>query len=274
MNNCRRPAQIHPLPSPPAFIPPRRYGTLMRAAGGIGRLSRREDGCVRINPLLRPIAQAVYGLTERWADEIAAERIGDRRQLASALTRAAEVTRNRRMSGTHLDFGSLTVADRGRPCRGAGSRPPAPVMVASCGSVPVRRRHRVRDVPRLQQPRPRLRRGSIRRRDPSLTTARSPERRCDRPSDGAIAQATARSPERRSEHTNDEALLAPGRWDAGQISRRTISSNSPVAFTSAARMHTPATSVRNVVARSADAGGRCRAATRSTVPRWLNPSAT
>jgi beta-lactamase regulating signal transducer with metallopeptidase domain len=70
------------------------------------------DGCARINPLLRPVAQAVYGLTERWADEIAAERIGNRREVASALTRASEVTRNWRVNGTRLDFGSLTVADR------------------------------------------------------------------------------------------------------------------------------------------------------------------
>jgi hypothetical protein len=71
--------------------------------------------------LLRPVALAVYGLTERWADEIAAERIGDRQLVASALARAADVTRSWRVKETRLEFGALTVADR---IAALGAEPP------------------------------------------------------------------------------------------------------------------------------------------------------
>ena len=41
------------------------------------------------NPLLRPIARAVARGTERWADEVAAEEVGDRTVAAQAVARAA-----------------------------------------------------------------------------------------------------------------------------------------------------------------------------------------
>lgn len=41
------------------------------------------------NPLLRPVAAQVRGLTERWADEEAAAAVGDRRLTARALAKAA-----------------------------------------------------------------------------------------------------------------------------------------------------------------------------------------
>jgi Zn-dependent protease with chaperone function len=40
------------------------------------------------NPLLRPLASAVQAAVERWADEIAATEVGDRRLVARALARA------------------------------------------------------------------------------------------------------------------------------------------------------------------------------------------
>jgi hypothetical protein len=45
------------------------------------------------NPFLRPLREAVVYSTERWADEEAAEAIGDRRTVARAIGRAALVSR-------------------------------------------------------------------------------------------------------------------------------------------------------------------------------------
>lgn len=47
------------------------------------------------NPLLRPLRGAIERAVERWADEEAAAAVGDRRQVAAALTRAALMTRER-----------------------------------------------------------------------------------------------------------------------------------------------------------------------------------
>ena len=60
--------------------------------------------------LARPAGE--LGAAQRWADDIAAVRVGDRTLVASAFARAPEVTRSWRVHGTRLDFGSLTVADR------------------------------------------------------------------------------------------------------------------------------------------------------------------
>jgi Zn-dependent protease with chaperone function len=50
-----------------------------------------------VNPLLRPLAGAVEYATERWADEVAAGMVGDRRVVARALARCGlEATRPRR----------------------------------------------------------------------------------------------------------------------------------------------------------------------------------
>jgi beta-lactamase regulating signal transducer with metallopeptidase domain len=51
------------------------------------------------NPLLRPLRTAVAYTVERWADETAAERIGDRRSTARAVGKAALATR--RISAGH-----------------------------------------------------------------------------------------------------------------------------------------------------------------------------
>lgn len=47
----------------------------------------------RANPFLRPLRTAVACTTERWADEEAARAAGDRRTVASAIVRAALVSR-------------------------------------------------------------------------------------------------------------------------------------------------------------------------------------
>ena len=44
---------------------------------------------VSLVPLLRPLGARVRHATERWADEIAAEQVGDRSLVARAITRAA-----------------------------------------------------------------------------------------------------------------------------------------------------------------------------------------
>ena len=46
------------------------------------------------NPLLRPLASAVEYTVERWADERAAEEIGDRRRVARAIATAAIAAKN------------------------------------------------------------------------------------------------------------------------------------------------------------------------------------
>jgi Zn-dependent protease with chaperone function len=51
-----------------------------------------------LNPLLRPVRSSVVFALERWADEAAAERVGDRRIVASAVAKAALVSRRHESS--------------------------------------------------------------------------------------------------------------------------------------------------------------------------------
>jgi beta-lactamase regulating signal transducer with metallopeptidase domain len=60
------------------------------------------------NPLLRPAARAVAQGVERWADEVAAEQVGDRRLAARALARAALARAAARRQGPAA---ALAVAD-------------------------------------------------------------------------------------------------------------------------------------------------------------------
>jgi len=64
------------------------------------------------NPLLRPVAAAVSYTVERWADETAAGRCGDRRLTATAVGKAALAS-------------SLTIAPRGRAAAETGITGPA-----------------------------------------------------------------------------------------------------------------------------------------------------
>ncbi len=81
------------------------------------------------NPLLRPLAGAVDYAIERWSDEYAARDLGDRRQVATAIAKAAiaaKHTRPRR-SGL-LALGAVFSRDAGMPLSGAG---PVPRRVAA-----------------------------------------------------------------------------------------------------------------------------------------------
>lgn len=59
------------------------------------------------NPLLRPLARAVRRNTERWADEVAADEVGDRRVVARALTQAALARRSGAVHNTPGGDGQL-----------------------------------------------------------------------------------------------------------------------------------------------------------------------
>ena len=47
------------------------------------------DLAAAVNPLLRPVTTAVHYASERWADEVAAATVGDRKTVAAALARAS-----------------------------------------------------------------------------------------------------------------------------------------------------------------------------------------
>ena len=81
------------------------------------------------NPLLRPVAAAVSYTVERWADETAAGRCGDRRLTATAVGKAALAS-------------SLTIAPRGRAAAETGITGPAvnPVRRLTRRPGPVPRR--------------------------------------------------------------------------------------------------------------------------------------
>jgi Zn-dependent protease with chaperone function len=56
------------------------------------RLLAMTEAAAAVNPLLRPARRAVAFLCERWADEVAARAVGDRRLAAQALATAALAT--------------------------------------------------------------------------------------------------------------------------------------------------------------------------------------
>jgi beta-lactamase regulating signal transducer with metallopeptidase domain len=90
------------------------------------------------NPLLRPLARAIQGATERWADETAAAEVGDRRLAARALTRAALATSaSARPAGlaARLEVSSAMVAtqaDLTTRVRQLLAPPPARARAAKC----------------------------------------------------------------------------------------------------------------------------------------------
>ncbi|WP_149182241.1 M56 family metallopeptidase [Streptomyces sp. TRM49041] len=131
-----RPTLVAVLPDPDPYayaLPGRRGGRLRRtgrrpawpgrvvvSAGMLDRLASRErralfaherahlDGAhhryllavrlaARANPFLRPLCTAVAYTAERWADEDAADALGDRRVVARAIGRAALVSRGTRV---------------------------------------------------------------------------------------------------------------------------------------------------------------------------------
>jgi len=92
------------------------------------------DLAAAVNPLLRPVASGVHYASERWADEIAAATVGDRKTVAAALARTSLNSRAR--SG-----------DRRDTC--------APAVLAITGPTTVAR------VQALLEPAPQPRRGLV-----------------------------------------------------------------------------------------------------------------
>jgi Zn-dependent protease with chaperone function len=92
------------------------------------------DLAAAVNPLLRPVARGVHYASERWADEIAAATVGDRKTVAAALARTSLNSRAR--SG-----------DRRDTC--------APAVLAITGPTTVAR------VQALLEPAPQPRRGLV-----------------------------------------------------------------------------------------------------------------
>jgi Peptidase family M48 len=81
------------------------------------------------NPLLRPLAGAVDYTVERWADEEAARSVGDRRQVAAAIARAAiAAKRTRARRGPALALGAVLGRRTGLSLAEAG---PVPRRVAA-----------------------------------------------------------------------------------------------------------------------------------------------
>ena len=88
------------------------------------------------NPLLRPMATAVAYTTERWADENAATAVGDRRQVARAVAKAALATQRTR-TRTLLPAAALGILGR-RPGPQAEAGP-VPRRVAALIAPPLPR---------------------------------------------------------------------------------------------------------------------------------------
>lgn len=86
------------------------------------------------NPFLRPLAAAVTYTIERWADENAVARTGDRRRVAHTVGRAALAARR---ASTRPAWASLGILGRpASPLAGAG---PVPRRVAALLAPPLRR---------------------------------------------------------------------------------------------------------------------------------------
>jgi Zn-dependent protease with chaperone function len=84
------------------------------------------------NPLLARSALAVHRGVERWADEAAAEEVGDRQLAARALARAglARASAHRHGPAAALGAGDAAVADRARALLASPPRP-RPVLAAA-----------------------------------------------------------------------------------------------------------------------------------------------
>jgi Zn-dependent protease with chaperone function len=77
------------------------------------------DIAAAANPLLRPIARAVRRAVERWADEVAAAEVGDRRLAARSVANAALVRARFRGAGllSSITPGALGLDDGDVPAR-------------------------------------------------------------------------------------------------------------------------------------------------------------
>lgn len=86
-------------------------------------------------PLLVPLRAAIVQTTERWADEDAAARLGDRRLIAATLARAALLSRSGRPAH-ELAFAAGSVTERAAALLASPSRP-RPLPMAALAVLPV-----------------------------------------------------------------------------------------------------------------------------------------
>jgi len=77
------------------------------------RLVGTADACAAALPLLRPVAARVRLLTERWADEVAARRVGSREVVAATIARVA-LMQTPSAPGPSLSLGGADVVARVR----------------------------------------------------------------------------------------------------------------------------------------------------------------
>ena len=129
-----QPVEIIPARLPTAFAVPGRPGQIIVSQGMLDVLEPAQrraliaheqahldhrhhryvlvaEAATRAVPLLHPLRRRVHFCTERWADEVAAGVVGDRRVVASAITQAA-------LSGsTFSGHGSLNLAGEGVAAR-------------------------------------------------------------------------------------------------------------------------------------------------------------
>lgn len=108
------------------------------------------------NPLLLPLREAVAYAAERWADEEAAQTVGDRRLTARAVARAALVSRARTAPGIP-HFAALVPT----PDPTGGARPPGGLPAFAAGPVPRRVAALLGPVPSSRQWPPLASRGGV-----------------------------------------------------------------------------------------------------------------
>jgi Zn-dependent protease with chaperone function len=112
-------------PAPTAFTTPEASGRIIVTRGMLDALTPAErdamlahershlrhrhtwwllaaDLAAALNPTLRPTARALRHTVERWADEDAADTVGDRRAVAHALARAALAAHHHHLAGSPL----------------------------------------------------------------------------------------------------------------------------------------------------------------------------
>lgn len=128
------PIEVVPLEEPAAFAVPGRPGHIVVSQAMLDcldvqqqrallaheqahldhhhhRYVRLADLAAEAVPVLHPIRAHVRFCTERWADEVAAEKVGDRRVVASAIARAALASAGSSTAPT-LDFAGNGIAAR------------------------------------------------------------------------------------------------------------------------------------------------------------------
>ncbi|GIH16469.1 M56 family metallopeptidase [Rugosimonospora africana] len=145
-------------PVPQAFAVPGRGGHIVVSSGMLAALSVSErrvliaheqahlaaghhwhTGVVRaaaiLNPLLFPLGATSRYLCERWADEIAARTVGDRRLAATSLARAALATADAPAPPAAFAYSGTGIGDRVAALQAPPARPRHAVIMALLGLV-------------------------------------------------------------------------------------------------------------------------------------------